>query len=604
MGQGMQGSGIVTMMLKIICQKYDGAMNKRIGPFEVEICFKVSRPISSETGQSIALIALVFVVLLAFVGLAVDVGFAFVRSSQFSAAVDAASLAAVVDLDPSTDDTIKADLRAEQFLAANGWPTDTISSMTSQRSLTLSGIPQYTLTVTWPVDFTFARILGLDSYDITHPATAAFYALAEIHTTTAAERGHLRKASQFLYGPDSCTQHGDPVSPKESVPGTSNPEYATFNGLYRYRISVTEAYSASNTLRVELFDPDSYNNQDNVASVTHSISDGRPVQSMDCNGTSAGWGDRCVIGTGESLTAINQNSFWFQRVDENWLPDCTQDVANPFGSTVTSFELYYLNDSGDKQPLAMYTVDNNRDYLNSDLKWVSPGAPGSLVPADSGSFEVDLNSVPTDASGLKVIGLDVKAESGSSKNVWDIGAGPPPGYFTGLGLPPLDADVNIRNLQLANSPTLYNTKGFAIYALGRLPTSHYVSGAEIELPLTPLESELGGGTMYATVFDHDPSAPPPGPYFTIDTVSTSDFKMFTEIVDPPTGNHLGTQDDPLESGCNNGTNCDNSWLYPQFAMGVPEQFFFGGTLEANYDPGGSDHVWAVSVSAGRPFLTE
>ncbi len=89
----------------------------------------VSRvPISTglESGQSIVLLALMFVILLLFVALAVDVGFAFVRSSQFSAAVDSAALAGVVDLDPSTNDTAAADIRAEQFLAANGWSVDTL----------------------------------------------------------------------------------------------------------------------------------------------------------------------------------------------------------------------------------------------------------------------------------------------------------------------------------------------------------------------------------------------------------------------------------------------------------------------------------------------
>ena len=56
---------------------------------------------ANESGQTLVLIALLFVVLLLFVGLAVDVGFGFVRSSQFSRAVDAAVLAGVIDLNPA-----------------------------------------------------------------------------------------------------------------------------------------------------------------------------------------------------------------------------------------------------------------------------------------------------------------------------------------------------------------------------------------------------------------------------------------------------------------------------------------------------------------------
>lgn len=558
--------------------------------------------ISSDTGQSIVLLALVFAILLAFVALAVDVGFAFVRSSQFSAAVDAATLAGVVDLNPSTNDTAEADLRAEQFLATNGWPTATLTFMDSDRSLTVQGIPNYTLTVTWPVNFFFARILGLTSYPITHSATGAFFAQAEIFTTSANENGHIRKASQFLYGPDACAEWGDPVSPNKGTASTPNNFRALYEGVYKYRFVVTEVYTHSNILRIELFDPDSFNNQGNSAMITHSISDGGPAEPLDC--TSSGLGDKCIIDTGESRYAINQNPFWLQRVDENWNPDCTPYYGDNLGDVVTSYELYYFDDSGDRIDIAKYTVDNLRDYFNSDLKWVSPGSPGSLVPADSGSFEVDLSTIPVSPDGLQVVQMDVKALSGSAKNVWDVWAGPPPAYFTAHSIPPLSSDVNTRNLQLANSPAAYTIKGVSTYALGRLPLTHYINDKEIKIPLSPLESTLGGGAIYASTFDLDMAVPPPGVYFTIDTVSENDFKMYSAVVASPTDGHIGTQADPLQTSCDNSTDCNNSWMSPQLAMGIPDEFFFGGKLEANYMPMKDDHVWALGVTAGRPFLTE
>jgi hypothetical protein len=558
--------------------------------------------ILSETGQSIVLLALVFAVLLGFVALAVDVGFAFVRSSQFSAAVDAAALAGVVDLNPSTNDTAEADLRAEQFLATNGWPTATLTFMDSDRSLTAQGIPNYTLTVTWPVDFFFAKILGLSNYPITHSATGAFFAQAEIYTTSAIENGHVRKASQFIYGPDGCAERGDPVSPYKGTASTPNDDRASFEGVYKYRFVVTEVYTHSNILRIELFDPDSFNNQGNSTMVTHSISDGHPAESLAC--TSSGLGDKCIIDTGESRYALNQNPFWLQRVDENWNPDCTPNFADNLGDVITTYELYYFDDSGDRHDIAKYTVDNLRDYFNSDLKWVSPGAPGSLVPADSGSFEVDLSTIPLTPDGLQVIQMDVKASSGSAKNVWDVWAGPPSAYFSAHNIPPLSADVNTRNLQIANSPAAYNIKGVSTYALGRLPLTHYINNEEIKVPLAPIESTLGGGGIYATVFDFDTSVPPPDLFFTIDTVAESDFKMYSTVVVSPTEGHSGEQSDPLQVTCDNSTDCNNSWMSPQIAMGIPDEFFFGGKLEANYMPMKDDQVWALGVTAGRPFLTE
>ena len=51
--------------------------------------------IQKETGQSIVIIAVVMVALLAFVGLAIDLGLVWARRAQLTAAVDAAALAGV-----------------------------------------------------------------------------------------------------------------------------------------------------------------------------------------------------------------------------------------------------------------------------------------------------------------------------------------------------------------------------------------------------------------------------------------------------------------------------------------------------------------------------
>ena len=333
-----------------------------------------------ESGQGLVLFALIMVVLLAFIALAVDVGLAFVRASQFSAAIDAAALAGTIDLDPNTTTTYQADIRAEQFLGANGWPTPTLTSMASSRSHTQFGLPTYSLTATWPVDFYFARAIGLTQYSVTRRATAAYYAQAEILTPTAAERGHVRMASQFVFGPDGCSTHGDPVSTRLSTPVDTNGYHPMFNGEYVYRIVVDQNYVASNFIRVELFDPDSYNNQEDSASIQHSLSDGRPNSDLDCQGNTAGAGDRCIIETGESVNAVNQNPFWLQRVDVNWGDQCQLLGQDGFGDVITTYELFYFNDAGERKELATYTVDNARDYLYTDLKWISPGAPGSQHP--------------------------------------------------------------------------------------------------------------------------------------------------------------------------------------------------------------------------------
>jgi len=181
-----------------------------------------------ESGQSLVLIALMFAILLLFVGLAVDVGFGFARSSQFSRAVDSAAMAGVVDLVPSSSNTAEADIRAWQFLGANGWPTPTLTSFASERSLTASGIPQYTITATWPVETYFLRLIGIQGFPITHGATAAYFTNSEMLTPTAWDAGRMRLAAQYISGGEGCAQQGDPVVPIYSTYGSPNEDRPAF----------------------------------------------------------------------------------------------------------------------------------------------------------------------------------------------------------------------------------------------------------------------------------------------------------------------------------------------------------------------------------------
>jgi len=78
-----------------------------------------------ERGQALILIAVTFVVLLAFVGLATDVGLLFIRYGQLRAAVDAAALAAAAQIrEGRTDTQIVAS--AKQVIELNGVSPDTV----------------------------------------------------------------------------------------------------------------------------------------------------------------------------------------------------------------------------------------------------------------------------------------------------------------------------------------------------------------------------------------------------------------------------------------------------------------------------------------------
>jgi hypothetical protein len=568
---------------------------------------------SNEDGQSIVLITLVFVGLLAFTALAVDAGLAFVRSSQFSAAVDAAALAGVIDLDPSSNNTAEARNRAEQFLSANGWPTRTLTIFKDDRSFTESGIPQYSITVTWPVEFNFAKIIGLEKLVITHPASAAYFSQAELYVPTANDDGRIREASQYLVGKDGCSVAGDPVVPLRASanPDMPNLNHSNFNGTYRYRIRIPESYTGTNSLRVELFDPDSQNlsydlAHPNDAVITHTQAASNTFglsENLSCN--SQGPGDSCVIRTGERLDGAFLNPFWFLRVDETWNANCEVDYNNPLGDTVTTYELYYLDDNDDRKPLAEYTVDNGDSAL-TDLQWVVPGVtPG--VDATLNNFDIDLTNVPVSSvHGYRLVYMDVTSDGGSAKNVWDVRAGPVPSLYVTTTVPILENDVNLRNLQMANMPSAYFTQGIYVEALGRMPTQYHVDNESIKTSLTPVDISLGASTMYVRHFDYDISAPPPMITFTIDTVP----------IDP---NNPGTptpffvraaivENDPnpaaFQASCDNGIDCNNSWSYPQYMIGIPSSVWAGGTLEATFTPFGNGFVWSTSVTSGRPILTK
>lgn len=551
----------------------------------------------SEAGQSIVLIAFIIVGILAFVGLAADAGFLFARRAQFSAAVDAAVLAAVRDMDAGDPSLAAPDARAGQFLAANRWPTATLTSFASSSSVSVQGIPQYTLTATWPVETFFLGLVGIDEVNVTHSATAVYYSQAEVLTPTNFRGGKMSSASQYIFGPDSCSANGDPVSARYGAdPSTPNGNFAVVEDGYQYDIRVPSTYTDTH-VRVELFDPDSANfNTDPDADVTHSNAYASrtgtaSTEDVPCSGTS-GPGQICAMPTGEQYGAVAENPLWLLRVDENYSADCSPNPGDPSGNTVTEYRLYYVDGNGRRQTLARYTATN---VAATDMQWVAPGTDYTTdVPADEGSFDVEVTSIPVE-DGLRHLYLSVMTTGGYSKNVWDVRAGPP--YDS------LARNVNERNLQLANNPGSFENEGVSVVALGHMPLQHYRDSGSARLALAPIASAQGGGSIYATTFDFEADDPL---HFTISTVTSADFDIEGTIV--------ASNPDPSnwETTCDGGTNCNNSWMLPQFAMGIPgdpsdpsSSAFFGGNLEVEYTLTGQDaHVWSVSIQSGDPFLTE
>ncbi len=374
---------------------------------------------ASERGQSLVIVALVMIGLLAIVGLAVDVGFLFARRAQLSAAVDAAALAGVTEL-AGVGGIGSANTRALQYLHSNGISSDITFDTFESDVLppNLLGVTQYAITVTWPVEMFFLRVIGQDDVMLQRSATAGYFPQVDIYASRRVEDGALSTSNQSVFGPGICTGYGDPVSPG---PG-HNPQWGVMQGIYHYRIAIPPNYP-SNILRVELFDPDSMNVATNSHTVVHTqvaIDDGMPaIEPLNCSQT-----DRrsaCLIPTGESglgLPVDSINLWWFVRIDENrgtgTAPgngNCGQPSSyNTAYNTATQYSLFYYAQHGDGSlfsvNLASYTGQtgsSNNPYGDydrikgtafanhaTDLQWVAPGGQMvydqlAQVPADCGS---------------------------------------------------------------------------------------------------------------------------------------------------------------------------------------------------------------------------
>ncbi len=532
---------------------------------------KVSSQIgTSEQGQSLVLLALALVGILALAGIAVDVGFIYARRAQFSSAIDAAALAGVQEMpfggiDASLD-------RVEQFLNANGWPVSETTAMTATKTTNWLGVPSLTVTVTWPVETFFLQLLNFESTPLQHTASASFYSSADLLTPTANQNnGKVRTASQFVFGPNSCSTSGDVVSSRYSAAGIVNQYHPRTQGAYIYRIQIPEIYTeTADTIIVELFDPDIVNTKSSLP-VSHTSGAGG-IATASCGALN---GNECVVETGEG-NAAHRNPYWFVRVDENWGNCGNAPTGAHSYDASTTFSLYTLQESNGRQVKVDIGVPYEVTYLvhDTDLQWVNPW------------HQIDIFSLAKDEFGNRYIYLEVKTTNGISKNVWDLRAGPPLSNT-------VSSDVNLRNVQFYDNPALAETGGVKVFAIGYMPLKSWVSSGQIDINLANVESRLAGGEIYASMFDVDRNA-------------TGSVKFYYDLLGETTG---AQQFSPT---CLSGGGCNNDWVKPFFDIPIPSidtstglgDPFFGGALSAQYTPGGDEHVWNVNITDGTPFLTD
>lgn len=592
---------------------------------------------SPQEGQSIVLIALALIGLIAFMGLALDVGFIFARGSQLQAAIDSAALAGVTELGGWQSDPAGAETRARtksgQFMNANGMPVTVTQSLSTPGNLKVTidpiGATQYAITATWPVETYFLKVIGFTApINLTRSATAAIFSLADVYASRRIEDGVVATSNQAVFGPNICVNYGDPYSPWNSPwkPGSYT---------YEYRIYIPPDYP-SDIVRVEIFDADSHNNGNNTATMSRTRFAIGLGLDASVNGTCSNTNrmNACLIPTGE--LALNDsdntyldviNPYWFMRVDENRGSGAAPGnggCGNPGNynetyNTETEYQLYYFrtNPDGTIAPVILSTYTGRRDNAHdTDMRWVSPGGARSWdqtvdVPTNPGSattFELSLsrdlaNIVVDQTTQARYINVGITTVYGASENGFEIWAGPPDYVDT------VPSEVNARNLYVLNNVGSHSSEGATVYASGTLPMNSNYSN-RVDIPLIYVGPEFAGESIFISSFDSDSGARPPVTFFW-DTIPREDWSM--------TFGQTGQADpDGVADGvrCRPGS-CDNRWVTPPYEIIIPGNTdncdysnpdmenctpFYGGRLIADYHGGtGDTYIWQISLT-GLPYL--
>lgn len=553
-------------------------------------------------GQILLLVALMMVGLLVATGLAVDAGFLMLRKSQFDRAVDAAALsgapvASATNLEP-------ANTRGMQFLAANGYvitenencsdgnlpalsATVPINYYCGKYSLgTFPGAIRYRVVARWNVPLFFMPLLKINHVMLTSDATAEYYSMVDLFVSESGNTSMIRKFNLELFGPKNDPDPGDPFTPVfwdycrsdepcspsgQYLPNNANPTanqwWSELEGAYTYRIVVPADYQTQGytKVRVELFDPDTWNRVGDSDSV-YNFQTG--ASSSDACGARD---DPCLFSTPNT----DNNPWWFMRVDENRNPGgggagSYSDALN----TSTLYRLYYYRQQPDgslQQVDIAYYIGKPSNADATDLTWVSPGvtdanermplyadifdnipanwgpitaepavatencdtvrtagAPAytwtpqvtwagsgavACAPGD-GNFVVDLTSevpniyrAPGANSPLNLY-LEVRGLNGSSENGYSVWAGP---SRTEDPLAAVPANINARQVYMqrqllpptaGTDTTYHSSRGIGVYGMGHLPMNSNDEGLSI-FPVAYLGADYGGQDMKLEFYDLD-----------------------------------------------------------------------------------------------------
>jgi hypothetical protein len=466
------------------------------------------------------------VLLLMFIGLAIDAAHLMGKRAKLQSAVDAAVLSAAQMLVSGEINQPAATTKAYQLLEANGVPSTSLQV----REVSFPAANQVRLRAVQRVDTFFMRIVpAWRTMEVSAEAVADINSYAEINIKPYGRPGEVNELNLMVWGVNSHRRHGDAYSPRYNTGSagagpTPNAEYPRQPYGYLFRIDVPPNYpSQYDQLLVEIFDADSYNRPDYPPTPcptpgpppgpgTPTPVPCTPNANMYayCPSRVAG---TCTTGdarfdTGLKLNAYPNGKPAFWRVDEHRRPynASAGGEYNDSHATTTVYSIWHFNPRitnafGDPrqlsdypppnggQPVAVYTSTLNTD--NTDLSWYHP--PQFLINLKNADGS---DRFEREANGSIYFYLYVQGVAGSSENNYDLRVGPPDLNGGGCATP-----CYVNQLYYTNAPA-WNDGGAKIFAKRALPLN-LDTGTQFPVILSQISKHAAGQVLGVRHFDMD-----------------------------------------------------------------------------------------------------
>jgi hypothetical protein len=361
--------------------------------------------IAGDQGSTLIWACILISVLLGFSSLVIDVGFINHLKAEMQKTADAAALAGAKQLPNET----QALAFAEDMCERNNYEKN-VDGVTITCTRNPDGVHSgwYQVQLSKPIDYFFAPLLGYPNGVVSVHATASYISPLPLDINGGGQYGVNGIQTLSVFGPYGYYTYGDCFSTRWKDNGTDNPQYN--DGGYNFALEVPGNYAAingTNQMKVEIFDPDTWN--------VGNAPDAGPGKMDEI---------RPAPGGGHPQPSSNY--------------------------TTTRFQLYAPDDTPKdlEDDVLIATATYTPASHSTDMQWVTPSG-----------FQVNLSTWGTGRYRINAKTLD-----GSSENGFNLRAGPP--RATGV---PFNPNNGTKITATGNLPMNFNTSGTVTIDLGWVP---------------------------------------------------------------------------------------------------------------------------------------